>query len=126
MKSSLASTYRTHPVHHFPWLTIETGHTGLARVLLQAISQQSGPKILVIDGFIGVLWSDFLSRFRAALTASFANIRWFSTETCLRPTSELELLLAPLLTHDPVFGRLFRGDLQDFWIPEQLTNLQEQ
>ena len=126
MNSSLASTYRTHTVHHFSWLAIETGHTAFAQALLQAISQLSGPKILVIDGFIGVPWSDFISRLRAALTTSVSEIRWFTTETCLRPASELEVLLAPSLTQDPVFGRLFRGDLQDFWMPEQLASLQEQ
>jgi hypothetical protein len=126
MKSSLAATYRTLPVHHFPWLSIETGHTALAQALLQATDRISGAKILVIDGFIGVPWSYFISRLRAALAASVSEIRWFTTEMCLRPASEVQALLATSLTQDPVFGRLFRGELEDFWVPEQLTKLREQ
>src|SRR6266700_2756119 len=124
MKSSLSSAYRTHPVHLFPWLTIETGHFALAQALLQAINQLPGPHILVIDGFIGLPWHDFITRFRAALTDHVSEVRWLSTETCLRPSHEIQALLESSLTQDPVFGRIFRGTLEEFWVPEQLAALQ--
>lgn len=126
MKSSLSSAYRTHPVHRFPWLAIETGHDALARVLRQASEQGSGPALLVIDGFSGLPWSDFIEGLRTALAASHTEIRWLSTDRCLRSPAELQALLAASLTQDPVFGRIFRGDLEDFWVPEQLASLREQ
>lgn len=126
MKSSLSSTYRTHPVHRFSWLAIETGHDALAMTLLQASEQGAGPRLLVIDGFIGLPWSDFIERLRTALAASLTEIRWFNTDICLRPPDELQSLLAASLTQDPVFGRLFRGDLDDFWAPKLVASLREQ
>jgi mannose-6-phosphate isomerase class I len=124
MKSSLSSAYRTHPVHLFPWLTIETGQFALAQALLQAINQLPGPHILVIDGFIGLPWHDFITRFRAALADHVSEVRWLSTETCLRPSHEIQAMLESSLTQDPVFGRIFRGTLKEFWVPEQLAALQ--
>lgn len=126
MKSSLSSVYRTHPVHRFPWLAIETGHFALTQELVRAIDQLSGPKILVIDGFIGLPWNDFIDRFRAALAGSVSEVRWLATETCLRSANELQTRLETSLTQDPVFGRIFRGDLEEFWVPEQLASLREQ
>src|SRR5579883_2588942 len=126
MKSSLASTYRTHPVHRFPWLAIETGHDALARALLQASEHGSEPGLLVIDGFSGLPWSDFIGRLRAALAGSSAEIRWLCTDTCLRSPAELQAMLAASLTRDPVFGRLFHGEVEDFWVPEQIASLRQQ
>ncbi len=126
MKSSFSSGYRTHPVHSFPWLTLKIGHTALAHVLFEALSQLAGPRILVLDGFVGLAWSDFLYHFQAALEQDGRDITWLSTEKCFRPTSEIQSLLESSLTSDPVFGRIFHGDLQDLWQPEALARLQAQ
>jgi mannose-6-phosphate isomerase class I len=123
MESSLNS-YRTHPVHRFPWLMIETGHAALARMLIEASNQLAAPKILVIDGFVGLPWGDFMDSFQATLARyTPLEIRWLATESCLRPAAEIRAMLETSLTDDPVFGRLFRGELEEFWLPERLAEL---
>ena len=125
MEVSNASTYRTHPIQLFPWLSIETGHVALAEMLLQAVQPVTGPKLLIIDGCVGLPWDSFISELGVALEKQTQEkISWLSTETCFRPEHELQVLLESSLTTDPVFGRLFHGDLRDFWLPERLTNLQ--
>ncbi|GHO46829.1 class I mannose-6-phosphate isomerase [Ktedonospora formicarum] len=122
---SASSTYRTYPVQLFPWLTIEEGHNALARTLFQAIKQVSGKKIVIIDGFVGLPWDDFITRLRAAFAdLTTDETRWLSTETCFRSESEINQLISTSLTDDPVFGRIFHGDLRDLWQPERLNQLQ--
>jgi hypothetical protein len=89
MASSASSAYRTHPVQSFPWLTIDTSYTILAQALFQAANQLAGPKIIVIDGFIGVRWLDFIAHLRAAFGNCEQELRWLSTESCFRPTDEI-------------------------------------
>ncbi len=124
MKSSASSVYRTHPVQLFPWLSLEAGHDILAQTLLQAVRRSTGSKIIVVDGFIGVRWHDFIARLRAAIGDCEQELRWLSTESCFRPAHEIQQLLSTSLTQDPVFGRIFHGDLQDLWLPEQRMQLQ--
>ncbi len=124
MESSASSVYRTHPVQLFPWLTIETSYSILAQTLFQAVNRSAGPKIIVLDGFVGVRWHDFILSLRDAFGNCEQELRWLSTESCLRPAREIEQLLATSLTQDPVFGRIFHGNLQDLWLPEQQARLQ--
>ncbi|QBD82968.1 hypothetical protein EPA93_46210 [Ktedonosporobacter rubrisoli] len=123
--SGQKASYITHPVQQFSWLTIEQGYSALARRLQQAI--EGGMKVLLIDGFIGVRWQEFISCLRKELEKQTRKeICWHSTEACLRTTGEIRCMLEPFLTADPVFGRLFHGTLQELWQPEQLVALQHQ
>ncbi len=124
MESSASSVYRTHPVQLFPWLTIETSYSILAQTLFQAANRLIGPKIIVLDGFVGVRWQKLIGCLRDAFASCEQELRWLSTESCFRPAREIEQLLATSLTQDPVFGRLFHGNLQDLWLPEQQARLQ--
>ncbi|GHO77865.1 mannose-6-phosphate isomerase [Ktedonobacter sp. SOSP1-85] len=125
-ESSATSKYRTHPIHRFPWLSIKEGHLALARKLFNAAKGLTGPKVVVIDGYVGLPWDSFIARLRVALqeVAQERAIRWLSTETCFRSASEIQHLLATSLTDDPVFGRVFHGDLRDLWQAERLEQLQ--
>ncbi len=126
MKSSFSSHYRTHPVHIFSGLSVKTGHAALVQMLVQALDELDGPHILVLDGFVGLPWHDFLANVRSELEKGTREVFWLSTEACLRPVHEIQGLLESSLTTDPVFGRLFHGDLQEFWRPEALAHLQAQ
>ena len=111
--------YRTHPVHIFPWLAISTGHDALAADLRQRLADGDGPPRVVIDGFVGVQWDVFIGRLRDALARRDIRARWLSTEECFLPPPQIDGILAPTLTDDPVFGRLFHGRLEDLWDAER-------
>lgn len=124
MKESLSNTYRTHPTYHFPWLEIKTGQSALAEALYDLAHRESGSRLIVIDGFVGLEWERFISTLQEALSHLTPRTRWLSTETCFRSVAAIEEHLAPSLTSDPVFGRIFHGHLEDLWEEEQVEALQ--
>jgi len=103
--------YRTIPIHTLPWLSIHTGHDKPASALKRLLEEAGRPARIVIDGFSGVQWETFIGCLRTELTRQGVPARWISTEHCLLPPERVDDLLAPFLTADPVFGRLFRVPL---------------
>lgn len=110
-----APRYRTQPIHIFPWLDVRTGHATLAAALQQRVADGDAPTRIVIDGFFGVQWDLFIRRLRAAFARRGVRARWVSTRQCFLPSVQIDGILAPVLTNDPVFGRLFPGHLEDLW-----------
>lgn len=125
MDSSVATTYRTHPVHVFPWLHVEEGHHALVETLNQMESEVPGSGLLVIDGFVGLPWDTFISALQAAFHQNTQQVYWHSTERCFRPAPEIYALLETSLTLDPVFGRIFHGKLEELWVSEKVAELRE-
>lgn len=123
MKESITNSYRTHPTHHFPWLEIKTGHSALAATLYDLASRESGSRLVVIDGFVGLEWDQFISALRETLSQFTPHARWLSTEQCFQSAEAIEDFLAPSLTSDPVFGQIFHGHLEDLWEEEHIAAL---
>lgn len=111
----MATTYRTYPVHLFPWLQLSRGYQSLAALLRAHVEKHSGPLTIAIDGFSGVRWDLFLTGLCQELDASGVPTTCFSTEGCLPSETVLLDMLQPFLTDDPVFGRIFHGHLADLW-----------
>jgi mannose-6-phosphate isomerase class I len=116
--------YDTHPIHMFPWLAIQQGHTTLARQVCAFIQQASTP-IISIDGFVGLEWSVFIDGLQAALADLSVEVAWLSTESCLLPAEQIAAKLDTYLTDDPVFGRLFHGHLEELWDAEAVKFLRQ-
>jgi mannose-6-phosphate isomerase class I len=116
------STYNTHPVHVFPWLAIQQGHTSLAERLLAFLRETPHLTRISLDGFVGLEWPTFISGLQAALASSRLEICWLSTEECLLPCEQIGAHLHPFLTDDPVFGRLFRGHLEELWDVDRVAS----
>jgi len=121
--SQHSASYRTHPVHSFSWLNIQIGHVSLAWHLAHHLAEATEPQQIVIDGFFGVQWPVFIEHLQVALAHAHVDVGWFSTEQCFLPAEQINSLLAVSLTSDPVFGRLFRGHLEDLWDTEQTEAL---
>ncbi|MBO0744844.1 MAG: class I mannose-6-phosphate isomerase [Candidatus Dormibacteraeota bacterium] len=126
MTGTLPAGYRTHPVHEFPFLRVETGYPALARAvgrLLQSVSHR--PPVAAVDGFIGVEWAAVRERLGTALEDSGQDVQWLSTGSVFPSTDEVNRRLWPFVTDDPVFGRLFRGRLEELWDPSAAQRLRE-
>lgn len=144
-------TYRTHPVHRVAGLAIASGYAALAAEISDLRRRVALP-IVVIDGFVGVQWEEFAVRLRAALDeqaghtghasrsageaapvgtfdkaahATPGEIEWSPTADLFAQPREIERLLASYLTDDPVFGRLYHGQLPELWYPERVDTLRE-
>lgn len=118
--------YRTHPVHLFPWFALSEGYEALARELRQRLAQQIQPGVIVFDGYTGIEWGVFQRRLQMALAELDITPRWITTETCFLPAAEIEAQLATTLTPDPVFGRLFRGHLEELWDPARVAQVRQE
>ena len=116
--------YDTHPIHVFPWLAIQQGHTTLAQQLFAFIQEASSP-IISIDGFVGLEWSPFIDGLQAALADLSVEVAWLSTAPCLLPVEQIATKLDTYLTDDPVFGRLFYGHLEELWDAEAVEVLRQ-
>jgi mannose-6-phosphate isomerase class I len=115
--------YRTHPVHDLPGLAVEAGYDPLAARLRRCV-EEAGPRALVvIDGFTGTEWATFTAALTAALGRAGLTAHRHSTESCFLPSSRIDALLDPILTQDPVLGRLYHGHLQEFWDAERVAEL---
>jgi mannose-6-phosphate isomerase class I len=111
----VAATYRTHPVHVMPGFAVGEGYDALAADLQRRLERAGPCPLVVIDGFIGTRWDLFVAGLRAALERRGLTARWHSTAACFLSASRIDAILAPTLTDDPVFGRLWRGHLEELW-----------
>lgn len=120
------SAYRTHPVHIFPWLTLGTGYDDLSAALAQESGARDGHALVVLDGFVGLPWDRFIDQMQRAFDRRGTRARWLSTEPCFLPPHEIDRLLAPTLTDDPVFGRIFHGHLEELWDQQRAAALRRE
>jgi predicted NBD/HSP70 family sugar kinase/mannose-6-phosphate isomerase class I len=90
--------------------------------LANEISKQ---KIVVIDGFGGVLWENFRSHLNSALTEKSINVLWYDIDSCLKSSFEIDEMIKPNMNGDDlVFGKRYLGELSDFFDSEKLNLLQ--
>jgi mannose-6-phosphate isomerase class I len=100
----------------YPAFPLETGKL---RVGFEALAKALAPyRFVLMDGEVGVLWEEMRQRLDAVLQQLGLDVRWLPTQVALRPSAEIERMLAPFIGNDdPVFGRLFDGQLRDFFDP---------
>ena len=75
------------------------------------------PGTLCVECYPGV----HLEEVERALRTALAPRQVFRAGDCLKPAAELNRLLSPILTEDPVFGRMNGLGIEDFMDPGKLT-----
>lgn len=126
MTRALPAGYRTHPIHEFPSLRIDAGYPALARrigALLRSGSHH--PPVAVVEGFVGVDWAAVRARLGSALQDAGEGVQWLSTGSVFPSRDEVDRRLWPFLTDDPVFGRLYRGRLEELWDSKAAQRLRQ-
>lgn len=84
----------------------------------------SNEKIIIIDGYGGVLWETFREQLHEALLTKKKNIFWYDINSCLKSAAEIENIIEENLNgDDPVFGKKYKGDLTDFFDTQKLKLL---
>lgn len=118
------SIYRTVPVNECS-LRVMTGHESIAREILEKIRGRS-KALVVCDGFVGARWDVWKERLDAALRARGIEPAWFDCgEALSQGDAGHEAILQFHLTDEPVFGRIYRGKIGDFFDPRKLNGLAE-
>jgi predicted NBD/HSP70 family sugar kinase len=82
-------------------------------------------RIIIIDGYGGVLWELFRKQLHMALHALNKKIFWYDINSCLKPAKKIDAIIDDNLNgNDPVFGKKYIGNLVDFFDQQKLEMLQ--
>ncbi|SEW51530.1 class I mannose-6-phosphate isomerase [Chitinophaga arvensicola] len=96
---------------------VDTGFATLAAAI-------ANEKVIIIDGYGGVLWEKLREHLQAALNKENKTIAWYNISNCLKPAAEIAGMIAPSMNgDDPVFGKKYTGDLVDFFDVQQLKGI---
>jgi mannose-6-phosphate isomerase class I len=115
--SSADGKYDIYPTYNLPENQLYTGFESLARIF-------SEYQIIIIEGYAGVFYEVFREGVDRLLKKSGKKTAWTDVSRFLRPSQEIDDLIAPYLGgDDPVFGRRTDLELSDFFLIEKIKNL---
>ncbi|HSC55362.1 MAG TPA: ROK family protein [Phnomibacter sp.] len=95
----------------------ESVHKGFS-----SLAQEIGDaKIVVIDGYGGVLWESFRTQLHEAIRSTGKTVYWYDVSACLKHPADIQDMIAQNLNgDDPVFGKRYEGNLADFFEADKL------
>ena len=119
---SQAYPYRRFPVNPCA-LPVLMGHEAIARAILEKLGGLSRA-VVVCDGFGGVRWDIWKESLNGAFAALGQHVSWVNVEEAwVEASAERAAVTQFHLTDDPIFGRLYRGKITDFFDPVKLRRL---
>lgn len=114
-------TYSIYPAFPLPDGVIALGFGPLAERILA-----SGRSLVTIEGYVGVLWDNFVDCLARALHAHGVTPRWRPVADALLPEGDVERLVGPFTGgDDPLFGNRCTLSVQDFFDPGALQRMGE-
>jgi len=75
------------------------------------------PRLLCVECYPGA----FVDQIEQAIIRGLKAAAVFRASDCLKPAKEIDALLAPHLTNDPVFGRMNSIEVADFFDPDKVA-----
>lgn len=108
-KAPAAGEYDIYPVHDLGAGSVSSDYRELARRI-------AGCGTVIVDGYVGVRFDDFVSRLNEALAALGVKTLWWSVDSALKSPEEVDKLIEPYLGgDDPIFGFRAKLSLSDFF-----------
>ena len=99
--------------------SIYQGYASLAK-------QLANEKSIIIDGFLGIYWDDFMLNLTDELNKLNVNCITYSIDSAYKCNESIDKLIEPFLGgDDAVFGKIFTGKLKDFFDEEKLNSIQK-
>jgi mannose-6-phosphate isomerase class I len=96
---------------------IKAGSKALAEWIMQH-------KTVIIEGYAGVLWDDFIANMDEELSRMGKKALWFHVDAALHPPHVIDKMLEPYLGgDDPLFGKITDRQLSDWYDGEKLINI---
>lgn len=93
----------------------------IAQTLLADLTRLGRPCCVALDGYKGVDFGPIVRELQEHLTAAGVAVTTLDVNRVYQSPEQLRTLLAPWLTEDPSFGRVFPGELVDLTDPEQVA-----
>jgi mannose-6-phosphate isomerase class I len=78
----------------------------------------------ICDGYVGVQWSNVKESLDLFFKSKKVEVNWILIDSCLKPETEINKLIAPALGgDDPLFGKIYTGQISDFFDQDNLAKL---
>lgn len=99
--------------------------TGKVKCGYDALAERiKGNKTIIIDGYVGVLFDDFIAQMNISLAKVGIQPLWWRTDAVLKPENEISELIKPYLGgDDPIFGFKTSLSLSDFFNEDQFSKV---
>ena len=109
--------YDIYPAHDLGENRIFEGYASLAHRI-------RNEKVVVVDGYVGVRFDDFVRNLNIALTREGISARWWAVDAALREETEIDRMVTPWLGgDDPIFGFRTALSLSGFFDLETLSGM---
>ena len=92
----------------------------------ELIAQLPQNKNIIIDGYGGVYWDEFIHAFSNAIKKNQPDVTFFCADAALKPADEIDRMIELWLNSDgaqSIFGKCYTGSLQDFFDEEKLNKI---
>ena len=80
---------------------------------------------IAIDGHIGVDWTKFITTLKNTIEIWGLRPISYDVSSCLKDKKIIEKIVRPYLPDDPIFGRIYKGNLVDFFDKGKLSSLRK-
>lgn len=109
-------TYHMFPAFHSD-NRVQEGFDSLAEIILKQ-------KTVIIDGYVGVFWDQFIGQLQKAMQAANKKVFWYDVSTCLKDPEQINTIITKSINgDDPVFGTKYTGNLDGFFDRDKLALL---
>jgi len=116
-KNNSPSGYDVYPTFKLDDNLIEVGYETLADWIAEEES-------VIIDGYGGVLWEDFVSQLNQHLQDKGKSVNWYCVDAALKDDDKIDQMVAPFLGgDDPIFGHRYPGGIEDFFESDKLERV---
>lgn len=93
-------------------------------LIRQHLAREKASYLLALDGYLGIEWDPIVSEVKTLLED--VEVRVIDVSSCLKNPSEIDEMIDPFLSRDLDFGYVFDGDLEQFFDPSKLEQLEEE
>ncbi|WP_339893491.1 ROK family protein [uncultured Algibacter sp.] len=107
----------------YPAFEVSKGviHTGIDSL----VDEFPNEGCVIIDGYLGAYWDDLIKKITQQLNENNVTHIIYSTTSAYKSSEDIETMVTPFLGgDDPVFGKIFTGELNDFFDLEKLNEIQ--
>lgn len=81
-------------------------------------------KIVTIDGYVGVLWDDFVKNIDKEIVKAGKKARWYHADIALRAPEDIDKMVEPYLgDKESIFGKITDKQLIDWFDEDKLSNI---
>ncbi|MFZ5515505.1 MAG: class I mannose-6-phosphate isomerase [Candidatus Zhuqueibacterota bacterium] len=110
--------------------SVVTGWESIGRTFIRHYqnrpSGQTAPMRIALDGYVGNDWEWIAGQLSQAIRAQGMTVALVNVERAKKDAAEIEKRLAPILTDDSVFGKVYRAPLATFFDRRKLKEVKSE